>query len=747
MMAISVILFVVVPFLSFEMKAAPRPDRPNNRTFVVYKTPDLTELRQSNPYFYTKSDADRFVNISRNVLAQDGKLPRVLVYAFGDLSRMVKQFAIDGGSPGAASWYGRNLCYTRAHGFDLEFTSPRQSSWWEPSKKKTSVRAQSRDGQLLLSRDDHDFWVLMRDIQAYLGKGKYDYVFVMSGNMLLNEAFTDFPVWAYDSGHDITLMDQYTNNNGFNTNGMLFRSSSATHDFFRKLFHYHRSDEVVLQNGQSAFQETVLRSLGLEAKARGQPGYNDACKDSIYLAYKAKYDRFFAEQVASYSECFFSELERLAGPYGYRDSKLIGFVKTYLWRNNKALTFTDVPNEGSLLPLPNCYDRLQIQPHWQDGCFAYFLNDPGIAHLSQGVQPKCPDASDSWATFYGGNDFLWFKDWSQRFQYPRSPRVLIYTWCTENSFKMYENEAFWKSCYAHVHGYDVVFSDALNVSGVKRPPGELAGEFMDKWYSDDYMWAWNRDVQRFLFSGKYDYVFHVGADVLFDKMYLDFPVWAYDTGHDITIMDQDYVSYGYNQNAVLFKPTAFTREYLDLHYSYRVDYWTQGDNGPWMEAMLVYLGREAEATGRPGYGNQCAVHGKFTMPSGMLLRVDKEEAIRNTTRYSQCFFIELDRLARTFGHREARHVGYSKVRLKTEHGEMLPEHNDLLSSDHVMPWANCFTHVRDKWDRFEKNCFAYHWNGAKLATQQATATGICPDPTFDWKSSPWNYVNRGNVAI
>eukprot|EP00930_Biecheleria_cincta_P018730 TRINITY_DN14487_c1_g3_i2.p1 TRINITY_DN14487_c1_g3~~TRINITY_DN14487_c1_g3_i2.p1 ORF type:complete len:490 (-),score=53.07 TRINITY_DN14487_c1_g3_i2:29-1462(-) len=477
----------------------------------------------------------------------------------------------------------------------------------------------------------------------------------------------------------------------------------------------------------------------------------------MYVGYKGKFDSLYAEQVASYSVCFFSELERLAGSYGNRDSKRIGFLQTYLFRDGKTLTFADVPNEGSLLPLPNCFYAMRIKPNWQSDCFAYYLSDIGSEHFSQGAQPKCPVTSYNFSNFYSGNDLLWFKHWSQQYHYGKPPRVLIYTWSTENSFKIFANEAHWKACYAHTHGFDIVFSDVLNVSGVKKPTQSAGGSFLEKWYSDEYMWAWNRDVQRYLFSGQYDYVLNVGADVLFHKLFLDFPVWAYDTGHDITTMDQDYVSYGFNENAVLLKPTDFTREFLDVHFGYRVDFWLQGDNGPWMEAMLVYLGREAEASGRPGYKNICAKHGILTMPSWAFVKQNLEAALQTSTEYSKCFFGELDRLAHKFGHRVSKHLGWSKVRKARDSAEMLPQHNDLLHLDQaVMPWANCFTHVRDHWKDFEQNCFAFHWNGVKSTTHitgmhgeesVAGVKGTCPDPSFDWRSSPWNYANRQKSAI
>ena len=49
------------------------------------------------------------------------------------------------------------------------------------------------------------------------------------------------------------------------------------------------------------------------------------------------------------------------------------------------------------------------------------------------------------------------------------------------------------------------------------------------------MWAWLPILRERLLSGKYEYVFYTGADVLIQESHLDFPVWQYDTGHDIMV--------------------------------------------------------------------------------------------------------------------------------------------------------------------------------------------------------------------
>lgn len=729
--------------LLFRSGAVRPPGRSVVHDVAKHARIDLTHFQTSNSSFYTERDLRRFASNAHHVQYQDGQLPRVLVYSYFDIAAQIKPSKA-GEPPNPAPWAYRNYCYTHSHGFDLVYSSPHHIKRLEGTEKR------GWGGWLPPDIDDSEFFAIWRDVQSYMESDKYDYIYVMLGNMLLNDLYLDFPVWAYDRGHDIIIQDQMSDLGGLILNGVLLRVSSGGRNFIDNVLQYQSPIGLVIQNGQTAFSETILRTIGLEAEAKGRKGYRGECSEFMHLKYLARLKPIYPEQVTSYNDCFFSELERLAGAYGYRDTKVIGFVKTYLWRDNKAVTFSAVRGEGSLLPLPNCLHFFQVLPHWQEDCFASYLNNPSVVSLSQALPPKCPDPSANWASYYGGNDLLWFRRWPLQLQSKfkkRAPRVLIYTWATENSFRMFTNEAHWKHCYAHAHGYDIVFSGHLNVSGVKKLPRAVTDDFTSAWYSDDMMWAWNRDVKTYLFSGKYDYVFHVGADVLFLPSFLDFPVWAWDQGHDITIMDQNYVSYGYNQNAVLLKPTGFTSDYLDLHYGYRRNFWLQGDNGPWMEVMLVYAGQEAEAAGRPGYANTCAEHGMLTMPSWMLLKENLTAAIVNSTRYSTCFFRELDRLVGQMGSRASKHIGWSKTNRSTQSQDKFPKDNDLLDpAPLVAPWANCFTWVRDTWTDYQQNCFAYHWNGAKVAKSKAVVTGTCPDPTFDWKSSPYNYLNREKSA-
>lgn len=555
---------------------------------------------------------------------------------------------------------------------------------------------------------------MVRDLQRLLSSDRYDYVFVIKDNVVVKEAQFSPPVWAYDLGHDITIMDHFETSEGFSLDGILFRPSSMTRQFVEELLSYQNIAIGFVQNNQAAFLETILNFVGRDLDARGEPGYRDACLKHASLSQSEQTNPFIhANQLASYMTCFHSELDRLSGHHGYRKSKSVGFSSTPVW----------------------CFKQQQVPRN----CFTFSSNQYRSSSSVSTMQ-KCQDPSFGWSHFYGGSDLQWFQHWPLRHKYSGPPKVLIYTWQTENAFQMFSNEVHWKACYAKAHGFDIIFTDILKVSGVKKyvdPDSTYGGS----WYSDEMMWGWPGPLKKYLWSRKYDYVFVCGGDMLLDYLRLDYPIWAYDKGHDITIMDQNYVSYGLNENAMLMKPTAFIKEFLDAFFEFRYDWWTQGDNGPWMENILVFIGREAQAAGHIGYDNSCAEHGKLLMPSGVLLRKDKPLAESNGTRYCKCFFDQFERLAGTYGWRKSRNIGFSRTYLADDK-EYLPQHTDFWSAHHVLPWVNCFTHVRSSWANWGQNCFAYHWNGDKSLTQRAVVKGTCPDPSFDWASSEWNYLNR-----
>jgi len=307
----------------------------------------------------------------------------------------------------------------------------------------------------------------------------------------------------------------------------------------------------------------------------------------------------------------------------------------------------------------------------------------------------------------------------------RMPRVLISTWCTENLLEKFKNEVYWKSCYAHTHGFDVDFTGRRMVSGVKPYTGNVTGGEAG-WYSDENMWGWVPSVRQQLASGQYDYVFVMGGDTLIMTENLDFPIWAYDRGHDITVMDQPASDYGLNENAFLLRASDWTLMFLDTFYAHRKNFNLQGDNGPWMETLLTFLGREAETARRPGYNDSCLPILVLDKPCGVYMKDDQANYQTLNSLYSECFFKELDRLAGPYGMRSSKHIGFSNT-----------QRNDSL------PWANCWNEVqygRPPWEDWPNKCFALHWSGTKYDAAH-NVSGECPDPSFAWDTSRYNIDN------
>jgi len=326
---------------------------------------------------------------------------------------------------------------------------------------------------------------------------------------------------------------------------------------------------------------------------------------------------------------------------------------------------------------------------------------------------------------------------------------------------MFQNENYWKSCYAHLHGFDVVFSTKMNFTGTAKYHGPAPkgkdGAFVASWYSEDNMWAWWSDIQNYLFSGKYDYVFMMGADVLVQYYWFDWPVWAWDRGHDISVMDQDHFSYhlayGLNENNILLRPTNFTKDFILEAFEFRKGFHLQGDNGPYMETILRTLGRIAASEGRMGYYEMCYQWLTLPKPSVMMLN-DLWWGNRND-QYDACFFNELERLVGGYGYRKTRGIGFYPTYIgfdgdalvpenfKNESPPKVPKEHPHSSIVPLGPWANCWSSVRLSWKRPDYNCFAYHWNGPKDPSQHSVVSGgKCPDPTFNWDTNPYNPANR-----
>lgn len=336
------------------------------------------------------------------------------------------------------------------------------------------------------------------------------------------------------------------------------------------------------------------------------------------------------------------------------------------------------------------------------------------------------------------NNTARFERWSQRGKFSEIPRVLIYCWCTEDTHVTFVNAIYWLSCYAHAHGFDIVFTSEMNFTGTKHMKGEINGS--QGWYSDQYMWAWVAALPQYLFSGNYDYVFVLGVDTLPNAYNMHFPVWAYDQGHDITIMDTHYWPIGMNENAMLFKPTNFTKKFLEEFFEWRYNFLIQGDNGAWMEMLLIAIGREDK--NRPYYGN-CAMHlGLGEYSSAWLNDHDLNKLIKQNRLYSDCFFHALDILAGSFGHRKSRHIGFSPT-YYAPNPQAIYQYVDL--PDKLTPWANCFNYLRwRKNNRPYLNCLFLHWNGPKEGMFNAIRGGQCPDPSFDWHA--WKYNPNPNVS-
>lgn len=359
------------------------------------------------------------------------------------------------------------------------------------------------------------------------------------------------------------------------------------------------------------------------------------------------------------------------------------------------------------------------------------------------------------------DDTPWLEHWGLKEQYPhgRLPRVLIFNWCTEDIRIQFVNAIYWLSCYAHAHGFDIV----LDSSGTKKTPVNVTGAGpvnffgQDKedhtqhlpqgYYDDSHMWGWVPAIKKYLFSGQWDYVIYVGIDVLVNGNNFNFPIWAYDRGHDITIMDQRYSYVGFNENSVIFKPTEFSRLFLDELYEFHKGYYLQGDNGPYMEMILRTLGQEAREEGRGAYNDQCLPKVKLDMPNSKFQQERNAEALCQMIEYARCFFDTLDTLAGPYGHRKSKHIGFSPTFYADTTGTYrYSDMSDKLSLK-LTPWSNCYSEIRTNWSLHPYgNCLFWHYNGPKQGrlwihgkeTYGNVFTriigGKCFDPSFDWQT-------------
>lgn len=714
---------------------------------------------------YAVNDSWRFAEWSRRLQGSHRGVPRVLIYTWHS-EDMFERFLNEN--------YWKS-CYAHAHGFDFVISDEYAFRYATEGNKVPWPMDRHRDEDWEAAT-----WAWVYGVKHSLLSGKWDYVFMMSQDSLIQPNNLDFPVWAWDRGHDITIMDQYNfpwpnTAYGLDTSGILFKNTQYTQDFLKHWYDYRGGPHVLGAAGP--FMETVLIFLGRQVKAIGRPDYTGRCKRFLTVGYKyglrarrrdpEKYDKYML-LAEHYSHCFFRELERLVGRFGFRATFNIGFSPTFISRDGKKQIPFQVQVQDKikiLSPWANCWHNIwKNWPYPEMNCFAIRVHSPDSEILQEHerfsnlptVRGECPDPSFSFSdsphnpknrkkliplhtamvrnewTMYRYGDFHLLGDWARRYKHSsrtKPPRVLIYTWCTEDSYTKFENEVYWKACYAHSHQFDVVFSSAESISG-------------EQGNSEGGIGAWVDDIQKYLFSGKYDYVFMMRAEVLIQESNFDFPVWAYDRGSDITVMDQhffdDFKAVGLDANNILFKPSNFTRNFLQELLKYRRGFHLHGEHGPYMETILLFLGRESKKQGRSDYDGACSQYLKLDEPEIKLKMESKSKWIGLTELYSKCFFDHLDSLVGIWGERNAGHFGFSPIYVPFNGSQLLPSsfHGNVT----LGPWANCLDAVRKFWSLPSVNCFAYHWSDDSDPSIGGAVKGTCPDPTFEWPNSKYDLV-------
>lgn len=308
------------------------------------------------------------------------------------------------------------------------------------------------------------------------------------------------------------------------------------------------------------------------------------------------------------------------------------------------------------------------------------------------------------------------------------PRVLMFTWGTEDTFITFQNENYWKACYAHMHGFDLVFT-----SQGSDPSRE--------WYSDENMYAWVHAIKPYVNSGSYDIIFVTGSDTLIMDRHLPFPVWAWYHNHFLTIMDNpgtnpggDFQdphfswSFGFNENSELYAPVRWRQrldDFLNRLIAHQGHFLLMGLNGAYMEAILETLGHEAVGKGRPGYNSGCLPLALLNQSAATYFREKKSLYFYNLRNrlYSRCFFKELARLVGPFGKRVSEYIGFVKL-------------------SGPVPWSNCHTELRHAYGEWPARCFAVHFNGPKVQLKHKQIRWSCPDASFNWSLSPYNPRNR-----
>merc|ERR1719379_3150560 len=265
-------------------------------------------------------------------------------------------------------------CYAHAHNFDIEFIG---------TVNVSGVKSFSKDDGWY---SDEMMWGYLPRLREHLVSGKYDHVFYLGADVLIQEAHLDFPAWFWNKGHDLTIMDQSRYFAGYNLNALVFKATEWSVKFLDTLYEHRKYFNLQGDNG--AYMETILQMLSLEyEELHGVSAYDGGCSTALRLekptaVYLATNDPVFGVKLGVYTDCFFNMLDRMAGVYGQRNSKHIGFTSTI--------------KQGHL-PWANCWSYVRASwGGWDKECFALHWNGPKYAGVKSEVTGKCPVPSFDW---------------------------------------------------------------------------------------------------------------------------------------------------------------------------------------------------------------------------------------------------------------------------------------------------------------------------------------------------------------
>jgi len=165
--------------------------------------------------------------------------------------------------------------------------------------------------------------------------------------------------------------------------------------------------------------------------------------------------------------------------------------------------------------------------------------------------------------------------------------------------------------------------------------------------------------------------------------------------------------------------TLFFEQFTDAMLSFRKHWTLQGDNGAFMEALLILLGREKKENGLQGYNASCEQLLFLPMPSRVVM--GSQYYLDKNWNYSVCFFDQLELLAGPENNRRSKSIGFHR------------------NNDESIPWLNCWSMVREspEWSPWIPRCFAIHFNGGNHPPA-VVPPWPCKAPTFNWANSPYN---------